>query len=614
MKYIFSLLFFVVACLQGSRCFAQGLLSKAVSVDVRKKPVRQVLKSIEASGHFSFSYNSAIVPGDSVVTISARNKPVREVLRLMFGERYQYKEIDNHIIIVVAEKEKWFTISGTVVDAVTQAPVSDASVFERQELASTFTDREGRFRLRIKDKGRYPEAYIVISMGTFYNDTVVTTLWGFDRDLTIVLDPATNTLPDVAITAGMERSWLGQFLLSSKLRQQSANLSKFFVNKPVQASFLPGIGTHGKMSGQVTDKFSFNILGGYTAGVRGVELGGLFNIDKKDVGYVQVAGVFNIVNGSASGVQVGGVANKVYRSVNGLQVSGVTSITGGSARGMVIAGVVSQLGGKMQGMQVSGVVNLLTGTDTAAKGIDTARHMEGFQLAGVANVANGDCRGMQLAGISNVANGRCQGMQLAGIVNTARGGIKGIQVSGICNITTRMDGVQVGFINIADTVTGYSIGLLNIVKKGYHNLSLSSTDLMNVDIAYRSGNRKLYSILEACANFTEGQKRYGYGLGIGTERVLGRRLSLSGEVSALTLYEGNVDETPLLLRSGILLHWNLAPKFSLFTGTSLSLIPAVHGAGEAGYSHGAPSAALYRFHTNSSTAMWIGWQVGFHIF
>ena len=37
------------------------------------------------------------------------------------------------------------------------------------------------------------------------------------------------------------------------------------------------------------------MFGGYTAGVNGLEIGGLFNLNKKDVRYVQAAGLFNIV-------------------------------------------------------------------------------------------------------------------------------------------------------------------------------------------------------------------------------------------------------------------------------------------------------------------------------
>lgn len=35
-----------------------------------------------------------------------------------------------------------------------------------------------------------------------------------------------------------------------------------------------------------------------------------------------------------------------------------------------------------------------------------------------------------------------------------------------------MKGVQLGLINIADTIDGIGLGLINIVMKGYHKLSV----------------------------------------------------------------------------------------------------------------------------------------------
>ena len=58
-------------------------------------------------------------------------------------------------------------------------------------------------------------------------------------------------------------------------------MKNFFETRPFQVSLVPGLGSHGKMSGQVVNNFSLNVFGGYTAGTNGSELGGLFNIDKK---------------------------------------------------------------------------------------------------------------------------------------------------------------------------------------------------------------------------------------------------------------------------------------------------------------------------------------------
>lgn len=66
-----------------------------------------------------------------------------------------------------------------------------------------------------------------------------------------------------------------------------------------------------------------NILGGYGAGVDGVEVSGLYGINQHDVGNIQVAGIFNLTGGKQSGIQLAGVFNQVIGSVHGVQVSSV---------------------------------------------------------------------------------------------------------------------------------------------------------------------------------------------------------------------------------------------------------------------------------------------------
>lgn len=71
---------------------------------------------------------------------------------------------------------------------------------------------------------------------------------------------------------------------------QSINLGKFFTTRAFQISLFPGLSTQGKLSPQITTAFSVNVLGGYTGGVSMMELGGLFNITKTNVKYLQGQG------------------------------------------------------------------------------------------------------------------------------------------------------------------------------------------------------------------------------------------------------------------------------------------------------------------------------------
>src|SRR5690606_29938632 len=136
----------------------------------------------------------------------------------------------------------------------------------------------------------------------------------------------------------VERTAAGRFFVSSKQKLQSLNLGAFFANTPFQTSITPGLSTHGSLSGQVINNFSINLLGGYTSGVNGVELGGGFNINKRNVDYLQVGGVFNLVGGSVHGVQLAGGSNTVLDSVKGLQMGGLYNSVKGSMQGVQMAG------------------------------------------------------------------------------------------------------------------------------------------------------------------------------------------------------------------------------------------------------------------------------------
>ena len=594
-------LFVLLSALPGAQnSYAQGLLDKQVSIDLTKKPLGDVLSAIGRQGNFYFSYNTGIVNKDSLVTLSVHNKTVKQALDLLFGENNQYKETDNYIIIKPAEKEKWYAISGYITDALTGQKVADASVYEKQQLASTLTNADGHFKLYLKDRERYAVTEITVSKG-FYVDTNILLLKGYDQEITLAISPATHMLPDIVITqySSVERSWFGKYLFSDKLRKQSANLGKFFVEKPVQASLIPGLGSHGKMSGQVTNTVSFNILGGYAAGVNGFELGGLFNIDKKDVKYLQIAGIFNAVYGNTEGVQIGGIANLVSKSVSGVQISGIASKITDSASGIIVAGISSYIGGNMKGVQISGIVNHVDNKDS------TDIRRPGRKTA---------VKGIQVAGISNAVVGNTWGVQIAGLTNRNKGDMKGVQIAGLLNKAHKLLGSQIGLINIVDTVTGFSFGLINIVKNGYHKIGISSNEFVNLNFTYKAGNRNIYSILTVGVNTLPNSKAVLAGYGIGTDLRISKYCSVSLELTSQNLYLGNEDKQPAIVRFEPVFNLHLGPMLMISAGPALtfcSFIPEQHAEG---YMSRFPEHCLYNFNPVNNSGLWIGWTTGIHIF
>src|SRR5438270_1994685 len=93
-------------------------------------------------------------------------------------------------------------------------------------------------------------------------------------------------------------------LLSGSAFAQSNTKQSKNIKVPVRVAILPGFSTQGKNDIHTTSNFSLNILGGVTGSINGLEVGSLFNINKKNMHGVQSAGLFNMTGGSANGLQM----------------------------------------------------------------------------------------------------------------------------------------------------------------------------------------------------------------------------------------------------------------------------------------------------------------------
>ncbi|MBL7699611.1 MAG: carboxypeptidase-like regulatory domain-containing protein [Chitinophagaceae bacterium] len=574
--------------------FGQRLLDKKISVDINRQRLDQALEIISNQAGFYFSYNSNLLKKDSLVSLSARNTSVNEVLGRLFGNEFEFRESGNYIILRRAPlrlklvtssaqtEDKFYTVSGFVIDDQTGQRISDASVYEKDRLSVVNTNANGFFRLRLKSK--YKKASITVSK-EYYEDTTVSiepqrnqtlsiTLVPLDiSESTVVIGPAGIEAPetiDLEIPINdsiskifryekkdsftIERTALGKWFVSSKQRLQSINLKKFFVARPYQVSVVPGLSTNGKLNSQVINNFSLNIFGGYSGGTNGFELAGLFNIDKKNAQYTQIAGIANLVGGNVSGLQIGGVSNTV---------------------------------------------------------LDTVR---GVQIGGVANYSGSTVSGMQLAGVSNYSGSTMRGVQIAGVANMNIKEVNGAQIAGVFNYTKHLKGVQIGLINVSDTSEGYSIGLINIVFRGYHKLSLYTNELINMNVAVKSGTRKLYSIFIGGFNSVPDQKVWSFGYGLGSEIVPGKRLSLNAELSSQHLYLGSWDFYNLQNKANLQLNFKIGKYLALFAGPSYTVYVSNQDVHFPGYKQSIPPGGYKTNKLGDKVTGWYGWTAGINLF
>lgn len=602
-------LFFFLSISIVSLC--QNLLSKNITIQVNRQRLENVLEILSNKGDFYFSYNSNILRKDSLVSMNMTNRPVKEILDALFDQSYEFRESGNYIIIRKApirvtmvtkkavEEDRIYSVSGFVYDDRSGYAIHEASVYEKKLLSSAMTNEEGFFKLKLKSS-KASTAELSVSK-EFYIDTSVIIEPRHNQQLTITLIPIENEADKIVVSPEdylipdsikkqsdsvqqvvraairdsiqVERTKMGMFLLSAKSKAQTINLKKFFTSRPFQVSLIPGLSSQGDMSGQVVNNFSLNVLGGYTAGTKGMEIGGLFNIDKIDVRYFQAGGLFNIVGGRFTGLQVGGLNNTVLDTVIGMQVAGINNM----------------VKGKFTGMQVGGIYNHVTDSLT------------GFQVAGVANFVKKKVSGVQVAGVMNFSNRETAGVQIAGILNYSK----------------RLRGVQFGLINIADTSDGYSIGLINIVMKGYHKLSFSTNEVLNVNAAFKTGNSRLYSILMAGLDAGDEQNKiYAFGYGLGTEMSLNRKktITVNPELSSQYLYMGSWDYTNILFKLHLNLNIKLGKYVSLFGGPSFAVLMSDQTAPVDGYKYPALPVSYHSFSFSDKVTGWFGWNAGISFF
>lgn len=375
---------------------AQSLLQNTVTIRANRQPLGDVLTIISNESNVYFSYNSKLINRDSLVTLQAVNKPLSEVLRMLFNSGYEFKESGSYIIIrrrpvsvstikaKASSADEHYWIQGRVVEAENGFPLADATVYEKQQLISALTDREGRFAMKLKNK--YPTANLSVSKAG-YQDTSMVLQPRFHQEVTVALESKTQEMPEnvlmvkqgnqdtvKAIIAkddvpaeDVERKWITNVLVSTKQKIQSLNLKKFYTTRAYQFSVLPAIGTHGRMNAQVTNHVSINLLGGYSGGTDGFEVGTLFNLTKRHVSGVQVAGLFNIVGGKVRGTQIASLYNESGDTTRGVQVSGLVNVARGLVKGIQIASLVNKAA-RVQGVQI-GLINITGSQEGSSIGL-----------------------------------------------------------------------------------------------------------------------------------------------------------------------------------------------------------------------------------------------------
>ena len=521
------------------------LLERVISITLESERMDVALRKISQQGNFTFSYNPTVIDASRIVNGSFSGMTVREVLDELFKGSVQYKARGTYIILTKGQAKTSTdteTYSGYVVDESTGARLKNVSVYDPVSLSSAVTDAYGYFQIKV-DK---PPAELMLAVKKKnYSDTVVAVQPGRTKLLKIPISIDENKIETIAdsVAEKFKRFWE-----TKVLSLNPANIENITdtIYRTTQVSIFPYLGTNRQLSGNVINDYSFNIFGGYSRGVRKLEIGGFFNIDREEVDGFQFAGIFNAVGGKVSAMQFAGLINMNWNSRQNFSAAGLVNITNGSS----------------------------TGGQVAGHGNFTMGDQQGAHVGGLFNYASGNAGPVQVAGLMNFAGKNFEGIQAGGMFNFVGRNMNGAQIGSFINYATNVHGVQVGFLNVADSVHGVPVGFMSFVTKGYHKIEISADEIFYTNLAFRTGVSQFYNIFTAGvkpASFGEDETFWTFGYGVGTSPRLARWLNLNVDLTTSQIVKGNNIEAINLLNK-VFVGFEFEPlrKIGLAVGVTLN--------------------------------------------
>lgn len=287
------------------------------------------------------------------------------------------------------------------------------------------------------------------------------------------------------------------------------------------------------------------------------------------VGFVDGAqvGLFSWTSGDLRGLQLG-VASVVSGRAEGLQLAGGFAFADAPLAGAQLAGLFGWASTTVVGAQIAGVAN------------QTYADVDGLQAAGAVNVARGQVTGVQAAGAVNV--GRVDGLQI-GAINVSQEQ-RGLQI-GIINVARKIDGLQIGVINVTDNLEGESLGLIPLPREGGIRLALWGSTGLHGNVGLKFSSRYAYTILSFglhsepraprasdAPNVDDGRAAereplYAVGLAMGSRLPLDvEDLSLSADIGAYHRgpFQGDLPGRNEVLKARVSASYALAERLSPF--------------------------------------------------
>lgn len=290
----------------------------------------------------------------------------------------------------------------------------------------------------------------------------------------------------------------------SPYRPVRGKVNGIAVGLPVTgAASIDGIGV-GALGVQAHERFRGIVVGGLGAGaggsvsglmvgglgvgsggsVNGIAIGGLGVGSGGDVRGAMIGGLGAGAGGLAEGLLVGGLGVGAGGMVRGLSIGGVGVGSGGDVAGVTIGGVGVGSGGRLRGLTIAGVGagagDGVSGLTIAGAAVGSGGDVTGLSIAGAGIGSGGTLRWVSIAGLG-VGAPRIRGVAIAAAVGgrdvnalaiapayfriVELGAQRGVAIAAVTHIQGTQHGLTIGVVNYTRKLEGVQVGLINIARE-----------------------------------------------------------------------------------------------------------------------------------------------------
>lgn len=574
-----------------------SVLEKSISVRFSATPLEKALKEISELTGFVFAYGKDVIHSRKPVTLIASQQSVKTILQTILPKDVTIRVKGNYVILKKTDSGRKKTMDGFVSDKSSGKKISNASVFDPVTLSSAVTDQHGYYQLPVHQTAE--RNIISINKENFVNTALpVSTDPDSVQETFIqpISDTAKSILADTNETDGFKQNLIRRFqTVESMINQRNIKDS---LSRIGQISIIPFIGTNKKLSGQVVNDYSLNLIGGLSKGNEKAELSLGFNINRKTLRGIQVAGFANYVGEESDAVQFAGGFNLVFGSAKRFQFAGIGNFTKENFSGIQLAGLANLNHGKATGVMVSAFGNF------------NHEVQNGVSVGGAMNHTKESDRELQFAGLYNFSKSGNKTIQGAGLFNIQNFGNSNIQIAGLFNSTQNNDGLMLAPFNFADSSKGIPVGIMSFVKTGVHQLEISYDELQFINLSYRSGVDHFYSLISGgIRSAGSGNPTWSMGYGIGTNLRLGEKTKLNIDLTTSQISKGDFYPfVNLLNRLYIGPEFLIAKKITVGIGPTANLFISHTSGKDFNYFSNIQPYEMYNFSGTQGSELrgWIG--------